>query len=251
MTIPFGRELDGRVALVTGGARNIGRAIALALAEAGAAVVINARGARAEAEAVAGEVKRLGAPVLVHLADVTDPDAVATMFRVCRARLGRLDVLVNNAALRKQTPLARITHREWRDVLSVAVDGTFLCSQAAAPLLAEAGGGAIVNLGGLTAHTGAAGRAHAVTAKAAVIGLTKALAVELAPQGTTVNCVVPGTIETVRGATAGAMPETPKNLLGRLGQPDEIAAMVRLLAGPAGRYVTGQTIHVSGGAYLP
>src|SRR5688500_2823881 len=131
MTIPLGRELDSKVALVTGGARNIGRAIALALAEAGAAVVINARAARAEAEAVAGEVKRLGVPTLVHLADVTDPEAVAGMFRVCRARLGRLDVLVNNAALRRQTPLARITPREWREVLSVAVDGTFLCSQAA------------------------------------------------------------------------------------------------------------------------
>ncbi len=243
--------LGGKVALVTGSARNIGRAIALALADSGTAVVVNALTSLDAANAVAAEIEERGGRALVHLADVSSPDAVTGMVDAAVEHFGRLDVLVNNASLRRQVPLADLSYEEWRAVLSVTLDGAFLCSRAAAPHIAAAGGGAIVNIGGLTAHSGAGGRAHAVTAKAGIVGLTKALAVELAPQGITANCVVPGTIDTARGASAGAAPKTPENLAGRLGAPEEVAAMVKLLAGPAGRYVTGQTIHVNGGAYLP
>ncbi len=244
-------ELSGNVALVTGSAKNIGRAIALALADDGCGVVVNALTSRDAANAVAAEIEAKGGQALVHMADVSQPEAVAGMIAATIERFGRLDILVNNASLRRQVPLAEMSYEEWRAVLSVTLDGPFICSQAAAPHLAAAGGGAIVNLGGLTAHAGASGRAHAVAAKAGVVGLTKALAVELAPHGITANCVVPGTIATERGASAGAAPATPQNLVGRLGEPEEIASMVSLLCGPAGRYITGQTIHVNGGSYLP
>jgi 3-oxoacyl-[acyl-carrier protein] reductase len=139
-------------------------------------------------------------------------------------------------------------------VLGVTLDGPFLCSQAALDALTASGAGAIINIGGLTAYTGAKQRAHVVTAKAGLDGLTKALAQELAERGITVNLVSPGLIDTVRGGHSAAEPDHHKHrptLVGRRGRPQEVAAMVRYLAGPNGRYLTGQTMHVNGGAYLP
>jgi 3-oxoacyl-[acyl-carrier protein] reductase len=143
---------------------------------------------------------------------------------------------------------------EWRQVLAVILDGAFLCSHACVAHLAKAGRGSIVNIGGETGHRGAAGRAHVVAAKAGLAGFTKALALDLAPQQITVNCVVPGRIDTVRAAPASPgqhvhRPAVPP--IGRLGQPEEVAAMVRMLCGPDARYITGQAIHVNGGGYLP
>jgi 3-oxoacyl-[acyl-carrier protein] reductase len=247
-------ELAGRVALVTGAARNIGRAIALDLARAGAAVVVNARNDRAGAEAVAGEIEAAGGRALAHLADVTDEAAVAAMIEAVRARFGRLDVLVNNAAVRRETALGEMSLAEWREVTGIVLDGAFLTTRAALPLLEASDAGAIVNIGGLTAYTGAANRAHVVAAKAGLDGLTKALAHELAAKGITVNLVSPGLIETARGAHAPANPSHHKRnatLLGRRGEPEEVAAWVRRLAGPDARFMTGQTIHVNGGAFLP
>jgi 3-oxoacyl-[acyl-carrier protein] reductase len=245
------RELDGRVALVTGASRNIGRAIALELAAAGAHVVVNALSARADAEAVAAEI---GPPAMVAMADVTDRAAVDAMIAAVRARFGRLDILVNNAAVRGEVPFAELDHATWSRILSICLDGAFHCTQAALPLLKEAGGATVVNIGGLTAHTGAVERTHVVTAKAGLVGMTRALAHELAGFGITVNNVAPGMMDTKRGVSAGNQQPrhhaTQQALLGRRGHPDEIAAAVRWLAGPGGRFVTGQVIHVNGGAYL-
>jgi 3-oxoacyl-[acyl-carrier protein] reductase len=245
------RELDGRVALVTGASRNIGRAIALELAAAGAHVVVNALSARADAEAVAAEI---GPPAMVAMADVTDRAAVDAMIAAVRARFGRLDILVNNAAVRGEVPFAELDHATWSRILSICLDGAFHCTQAALPLLKEAGGATVVNIGGLTAHTGAVERTHVVTAKAGLVGMTRALAHELAGFGITVNNVAPGMMDTKRGVSAGNQQPrhhaTQQTLLGRRGHPDEIAAAVRWLAGPGGRFVTGQVIHVNGGAYL-
>jgi 3-oxoacyl-[acyl-carrier protein] reductase len=245
------RELDGRVALVTGASRNIGRAIALELAAAGAHVVINALSARADAEAVAAEI---GPCAMVAMADVTDRAAVDAMIAAVRARFGRLDILVNNAAVRGEVPFADLDHATWSRILSICLDGAFHCTQAALPLLKEAGGATVVNIGGLTAHTGAVERTHVVTAKAGLVGMTRALAHELAGFGITVNNVAPGMMDTKRGVSAGNQQPrhhaTQQTLLGRRGHPDEIAAAVRWLAGPGGRFVTGQVIHVNGGAYL-
>ena len=246
-------ELAGKVALVTGGARNIGRAISCALAAGGAAVMVNARNSREDAEQTVAQIVSAGGRAALHMADVTDAGAVAAMVESTVAQFGRLDVLVNNAAVRAETSLAGMTLDEWRRVLSSMLDGSFLCAQACAPHLARAGAGSIVNIGGMTAHTGASGRAHVVTAKAGITGLTRALALELAPQSITVNCVVPGTIETVRGLPGA--PERPAHRsglppVGRRGDPNEVAAAVRFLCGPGARYITGQSLHVSGGGYM-
>lgn len=246
------KELDGKVAIVTGAGRNIGRAIALALADAGASVVVNARSNRAEAEAVAREVEALGGKALAHLGDVADPAAVQAMADGAVKQFGGIDVLVNNAALRREKPFAEMSHAEWREIMEVTLDGAFHCVKACLPALRNSGAGRVVNIGGLSAHTGAKNRAHVVTAKAGLIGFTRALAHDLADDGITVNCVVPGLIGTPRpkGQPEPAHHLTHGTITGARGTPDDVAATVRFLCGPGARYVTGQAIHVNGGAYL-
>jgi 3-oxoacyl-[acyl-carrier protein] reductase len=249
-----GRELEGRVALVTGAVRRIGRAIALALAGDGAAVVINARSSRGEADQVAAEIEARGGQALVHLADVTDEAAVQAMVEATLERFGRLDILINNAADRQQAPLTEISLADWRHITGIIIDGAFLCARESLPPMLAAGGGTIVNIGGVSAHIGAHDRAHVITAKVALVGLTKALAVEFAERGITANCVVPGKIGGERSRTSGESPPMAGGavpLVGRTGTPEEVAAVVRQLCLPVSRYITGQTIHVSGGMYLP
>lgn len=246
-----GRELAGKVALVTGSARNIGRAIAQSLAAGGASVMVNARHARDDVDETVHSIEATGGTAAYCLSDVTDPQAVAAMVSATVARFGRLDALVNNAALRTEQAFTDMSFADWRRIVSVILDGAFLCSQACLPHLVRAGGGSIVNIGGETGHKGAADRAHVVTAKAGLAGLTKALALDLAPHQITVNCVVPGRIETVRGGDPGTGHPRGVPPLGRRGQPGEVAAMVRMLCGPDARYITGQSIHVNGGGYLP
>ena len=245
------RELEGRVALVTGGARNIGRAIALALADAGAAVVVNCRHSQPEADEVVAQIEAGGGKAICYLADVTDEAGVEAMIAAGVKRFGRLDILVNNAAVRDVTKIDHIDLATWRYVTGVILDGAFICAKAALPALRASDGGAIVNIGGMSGHTGAAGRPHVIAAKMGVVGLTRGLAHDLVPDNITVNCVVPGLIETARGASSGAKSaHTHEGLLGRRGKPEEVAAVVRFLCGPDGRYVTGQEWHVNGGAYL-
>ena len=254
MTDAWGAELEGRVALITGAVRRIGRAIALALAGDGAAVVINTRRSRAEADTVAAEIEGRGGRALVQLADVTDEAAVQAMVDATVQRFGRLDILVNNAADRQQKPLTEISLAEWRHVTGIIVDGAFLCARACLPHMVAAGGGTVVNIGGVSAHAGAHDRAHVITAKAALVGLTKAIAVEFADRGITANCVVPGKIGGERSHTSGESPTMGSGahpIVGREGTPEDVAAVVRQLCLPASRYITGQTIHVSGGMYLP
>jgi 3-oxoacyl-[acyl-carrier protein] reductase len=244
------RPLHGQVALVTGSVRRIGRATALALARDGAAVVVNARSSRAEAEAVAAEIAALGGGALVHLADVTDEAAVARMLDAAAAAFGRLDILVNNAANRGEAPFLDMSLAQWREITGVILDGAFLCSREALRLMAANGYGRIINIGGVSAHLGAARRAHVGAAKAGLIGLTRALAAEFAGAGVTVNCVVPGRIGGERSASSGHGISHP-TLVGREGTADEVAEIVRTLCGPAGGFITGQTIHVSGGLFMP
>jgi 3-oxoacyl-[acyl-carrier protein] reductase len=246
------RELDGKVAIVTGAGRNIGRAIALTLAEGGASVVVNVRGNRAEAEAVAREIEAHGGKALVHLGDVADAAAVQVMADAAVKHFGRIDILVNNAALRREKPFAEMSYAEWREIMAVTLDGTFHCVKACLPALRRSGAGTIVNIGGLSAHTGARDRAHVVTAKAGIIGFTRALAYDLASDGITVNCVVPGLIGTPRprDAPEPAHHLTHQTITGERGTPEQVAAAVRFLCGPGARYVNGQAIHANGGAYL-
>ena len=241
--------LEGRVALVTGAGRNIGRAIALALAAVGAKVAVNVRANRNQGQAVVDEIASRGGDALLVAADVAQRSQVEAMIAAISQRFGRLDIVVNNAAIRHEVAFGDLSYDDWRATQAVCVDGAFHCTQAALPLLRASDAGAVINIGGLTAHTGAAKRAHVVTAKAAIVGLTRALAHELAEFGITVNCVAPGMIDTVR--ERGAPPHHgTRTLLGRRGQPDEIASAVVWLAGPGGRFTTGQTLHINGGAYL-
>jgi len=250
--MPRSEDLKGRVALVTGASRNIGRAIALDLADAGAAVVVNTRVSGEAAEAVVREIEARGGRGLLALSDVTDEGAVRATIEAAVARFGRMDILVNNAAVRPERSFEQMSLGEFRSVVGLILEGAFLCARLALPHLMRSDAAAIVNIGGMTGHSGAAGRAHVVAGKAGLVGLTKALAHELSPQGVTVNCVVPGLIATSQrtGTVPGVHLRNPP-LVGRPGQPEDVAAMVRHLAGPAGRFITGQTIHVNGGAFLP
>jgi 3-oxoacyl-[acyl-carrier protein] reductase len=246
------KELTGKVAVITGAGRNIGRAIALTLADAGAAILVNARSNRAEAEAVAREIESSGGKALVHIGNVADRQAVQAMADAAVQQFGGIDILVNNAALRREKPFDEMSYADWREIMDVTLDGAFHCTKACLAALRKSEAGSIVNIGGLSAHSGAKNRAHVVTAKAGIVGFTRALANDLASDGITVNCVVPGLIGTPR---PNDKPEpahhlTHQTLTGERGKPEDVAALVRFLCGPGARYVTGQAIHANGGAYF-
>jgi 3-oxoacyl-[acyl-carrier protein] reductase len=246
------QELSGRVAIVTGAGRNIGRGIALALADGGAAVVVNARSNMQEAQGVAGEIERAGGKALAVTADVADAEAVQKMVDAAAKKFGRIDILVNNAAVRVEQAFEGMTLAQWRAVTSIILDGAFNCVQACLPHLKKSGDGVIINVGGLSAHTGAARRPHVVAAKAGLIGLTRALAHELAADHIRVNTVTPGLMAAPRPA---GQPEPQhhslvKSLAGRRGEPADIAAAVRFLCGPGAGFITGQNMQVNGGTFL-
>jgi 3-oxoacyl-[acyl-carrier protein] reductase len=245
-----GKELAGKVALVTGGSRNIGRAIALALAAGGAAVVVNTRRSREAAEAVAQEIESSGGKAMALIADVTDEATVNVMVEQAAARFGSLDILVNNAAVRPAQKIEAMSLADFRAVVGLILEAPFLCVKAALPHLRRGGAGVIVSIGGMTGHVGGTDRVHVAAGKAGLVGLTKGFARELAADGITANCVVPGLIDTPRTHTPSAHAAQP-SLLGRQGSTGEIAAMVRYLCGPDARFITGQAIHVNGGAYMP
>ncbi len=246
-----GQELSGKVAIVTGSGRNIGRAMALTLAAGGAQVVVNARSNHDEADAVVRDIIAAGGHAIAHIADIADPKAVQELVDAAMKKFGGIDIIINNAALRRERKFADMTYAEWRELMDVTLDGAFHCVKACLPALRKSGAGVVINIGGLSAHTGSKDRAHVVTAKAGLIGFTRALAHDLSADKITVNCVVPGLIGTPRPKNA---PEPAHHLIhstisGERGTPDDVAAMVRFLCGPAARYITGQTIHVNGGAY--
>jgi 3-oxoacyl-[acyl-carrier protein] reductase len=244
-------ELKGRVALITGGARNIGRAIALDLANGGASVLVTARTDMAGLNETVGMIHTSGGTASALLADVTNEASVKALVKGTLSIFGKLDILVNNAAIRNEVPFRDLTLDAFRAVTSVALEGPFLCAREAIAALEKSDAATIINIGGLTAYMGARDRVHVIAAKAGLDGMTKALAHDLAPLGITVNLVSPGMIETARAGHQPGHHATRKTLLGRLGTPEDVASMVRYLAGPKARYLTGQTMHVNGGVYLP
>jgi len=214
--------------------------------------VVNARANMQEAQAVAGEIERAGGQALAVTADVADAAAVDKMVAAAVARFARIDILVNNAAVRHEQAFEEMTLEQWRAVTGVILDGAFNCTKACLPYLKASGAGVIVNIGGLSAHTGAARRPHVVTAKAGLLGFTRALAHELADAKIRVNTVTPGLMATPRPAGA---PEPQHHslvhaLAGRRGVPEDIAAAVRFLCGPGASFITGQNMQVNGGTYL-
>lgn len=247
-----GKGLEGRVAIVTGGSRGIGRAVAASLAEDGASVVVSGRDpGRVEVEAK--ELEALGALVLAVQADVARREDVDRLVDRARERFGRIDVLVNNAGITRDALLVRMKDDDWDAVLNVNLRGAFLMTRAVAKVMMRQKGGRIINIASTAGAMGNAGQANYSAAKAGLIGLTKAAARELAHWGILVNAVAPGLIDT--DMTAGLPAEAREALLAqvplkRIGVAREVAEVVRFLAGDGAGYVTGQVIHVNGGLYM-
>jgi 3-oxoacyl-[acyl-carrier protein] reductase len=244
--------LQGKVALVTGAGKNIGRCIALTLAADGATVLVNGRSDRAAVEEVVAEIEKGGGKAAPAMGDVSDPAVAPKLAEQAQKQFGGVDILVSNAGLRRQTSFLDMSFEEWREIMSVALDGAFLLGKAFIPqMVAKGKGGSFVAMSGVSTHVGTLNRCHVSASKAGLEGLMRALARELAPHKITCNAVAPGAIDTARAATAGPRPIQGRPIpLGRLGQVEEIAAMVRLLVGPQGTFITGQTIHVNGGEFL-
>lgn len=245
------KELAGKVALVTGGARNIGAATSLALADAGCAVAVNTRASREDGEAIVKQIRDGGGQAELYLADIANAQAVKTMVESVLARFGRIDYLVLNASVRKETPFLEISEEEWQGIMGISLHGSFRLCQACIPSMLKNGGGAIVTLGGMQALSGAKKRVHGSVAKHGMVGLTRALAREFAENNIRVNCIAPGQMNTVRADGRAPRPTPANNIpLGRFGEGREIADTVRFLCGPGASYITGQTIHVNGGVMM-
>jgi 3-oxoacyl-[acyl-carrier protein] reductase len=243
-------KLDGKVALVTGSGRNIGRATVLKLAGEGAHVVVNARSNRAEAEAVAGEARRLGVRALAVIADVAQKDAVEALAAAALAEFGHVDILVNNAAIRPHKPFTELTAADWEAVRGVVLDGALYLTRALIGAMVARGYGRILFFTGEGAFTGGSGRAHVSAAKMGLVGFARGLASEFAPHNIRVNVVSPGSIDTLRANPEwyqGRPPSAAGIPLGRQGTVAEIAAACLFLVSDDGGFITGQTIHVNGG----
>jgi 3-oxoacyl-[acyl-carrier protein] reductase len=245
--------LTGKVALVTGASRGIGRAIALSLAEAGADVVVNYAGSEAAAAEVVQQIETLGRKSFKVKANIGSSQEVEDLFKQVIEAFGRIDILVNNAGITRDNLIMRMKEEEFDQVIETNLKGVFNCIKAATRPMMKQRSGRIINISSVVGALGNPGQINYVGAKAGVIGMTKAAAKELASRGITVNCVAPGFIETDmtdklnEEMRAGLLSQIP---LARLGQPEDIAKAVRFLASDDASYMTGQTIHVDGGMYM-
>ncbi|MBU8907047.1 3-oxoacyl-[acyl-carrier-protein] reductase [Desertibacillus haloalkaliphilus] len=245
--------LSGKAALVTGASRGIGRAIALELAKNGANVAINYAGSQERAEAVVEEVKQLGVEAFAIQADVADANATQQMVKEVISAFGSLDILVNNAGITRDNLIMRMKEEDWDSVIDTNLKGVFNCSKAVTRQMMKQRSGRIVNVASVVGVLGNAGQANYVAAKAGVIGLTKTMARELANRNITVNAVAPGFIETDmtdelnEDVKAEMLKQIP---LAKLGQPEEVASVIRFLVSEDSRYMTGQTLHVDGGMVM-
>lgn len=247
-------ELARKVAIVTGSARNIGRATALELARAGAALVINARQAKDLCEEVAHEIVSSGGRAIPFVADITDADAVDRMVGAAVDAFGGIDVLVNNAAIRGRKPFVELDSETWHVSLGAALQGAFLITRACVPSMIERGGGSIVGVGGLNSYRGQPERSHGMAAKGGLAGLTRGLAIDLGKYNIRSNFVVVGTFDTdLSGSSTSktAPPDASGIPLGRMGVPQDMADLIRFLVGPGASYISGQTIHVNGAEHCP
>ena len=247
------RDLAGRVALVTGASRGIGRAIALELARHGADVALNYKQSAAAAEELAGEIQALGVEHVVVQADVADPDAVKALVATVGDELGAPTIVVNNAGITRDTLAMRMKDEEWSEVLAADLSGPFLVTRACLRGMLRERWGRIINIGSVVGSMGNPGQVNYAAAKAGLAGMTKSLAKELGSRNVTVNLVAPGFIKT--DITAGLTEEHIETVLGmvpleRLGDPEDVAPLVAFLAGEGGRYITGQIIHVDGGMVM-
>ncbi|MGA9175291.1 MAG: 3-oxoacyl-[acyl-carrier-protein] reductase [Thermoactinomyces sp.] len=245
--------LAGKVAVVTGGSRGIGRAIAVTLAESGANVAIFYAGNHAAAEETIAKIKETGQQGLSLQVDVASSEQVDAAMKQVLSTFGRIDILVNNAGITRDNLLMRLKEEEWDQVINTNLKGVFLCTKAAVRPMMKQRSGRIINISSIVGVMGNPGQSNYVAAKAGVIGLTKSTAKELASRGITVNAIAPGFIDT--DMTAVLDEELKKQMLnhiplGFFGEPKDVAETVKFLASDSARYITGQTIHVDGGMVM-
>ena len=241
-------EFAGKVIVITGGACNIGRALAFEMAAAGAAVCVNSRGSQAELDEIVTGITANGGRAIRHVGDVTDPAAVKQMVKATVDAFGRIDMLVNGAVVHVVKPFLELTAEDWRKTITVVLDGAFYCTQACLPEIIKAGGGSVINMGGAAGHLPLWRRAPTSAAKAGLAGLTRALAQEFAEHNINVNCVAPGPVNTLRSTPLTF--DMKKIPLNRFAEITEVTAMIKLLCSANGRYITGQTMHVNGGFFM-
>ncbi len=246
------QRLKGQVAIVTGASRGIGKAAALALAAEGADVVVNYASSSAAAEQVVGEIEAAGGRAIAIAADVSQADQVDTLVNTVVEKWGRVDVLVNNAGITRDTLLLRMKPEDWQAVIDLNLTGVFLCTRAVSKIMLKQRSGRIINITSVSGLMGNIGQSNYAAAKAGVIGFTKTIAREMASRGVTVNAVAPGFIATDMTKDLKTTEEILKMIpLNRFGQPEEVAGAIRFLAAdPAAAYITGQTLNVDGGMVM-
>ncbi len=246
-------DLKGKVALVTGGSRGIGKAIALTLGQLGANIVINYSRNMDAAQKVAREIEKTGVKAAVFQGDVADPDQAKELVNRAVEKFGTVHILVNNAGITRDTLIMRMKDSDWQEVIDTNLSGVFNCTRAVTRIMMKQKWGRIINMSSVVGITGNAGQVNYCASKAGVIGLTKAAARELGSRGITVNAVAPGFIETdmtdvlpaeIRESMLGSIP------VGRAGKPEDVAAAVAFLCSDAAAYITGQTINVDGGMVM-
>ena len=244
------KELAGKVALITGAAKNIGRATALELASAGAAVAVNTRNSIDDAKKVVEEIRAAGGQADLFAADIGNADAAKGMVGSVIQKFGRVDFLVLNASVRTEKPFLELTYDEWRVPLSITLDGAFYLAQACIPSMIANGGGSIVTLGGMMSLSGAKKRIHGSVAKHGLVGFTRGIAREFGDRNIRANCIAPGQMNTARAAGRTAPLGDTMIPLGRKGEAEEIATVVRFLCGPGSSYLSGQSIQINGGQMM-
>ncbi|ERM19447.1 3-oxoacyl-[acyl-carrier-protein] reductase [Brevibacillus laterosporus] len=245
--------LEGKVALITGASRGIGRAIALKYAEAGANIIVNYSGNEAKAQETVAEIEKLGREAIMIRANVGNTEEAENMVKEALERFGKIDILVNNAGITRDNLLMRMKESEWDEVINVNLKGVFNMTKALTRPMMKQRSGSIINITSVVGVLGNAGQANYVAAKAGVIGLTKTTARELASRNIKVNAIAPGFVDTdmtdvlPEDVKSGILAQIPFN---RLGSADEISSVALFLASDASSYMTGQTLHVDGGMYM-